>query len=348
MPRSTGITVISILSLLGSVLTLALGLFVLVVTIFVPTGQTQHFPGSPAMFKAFMAAAFLVYLLPAIWGAATAIGLWKLKSWARISMIVFSVLLILMGAFTGLVMIVMPFPSTPAVPDPSLMSNVRIVMGGFWLTLMGIGIWWLVFFTRPKVVQQFVRRSTPSSLRETQLVNGLAPRQTTSSKGTRPLSITIIAWLLLAGCVFIPLAAVFRAPFAVFTSLLSGRTALFIYLCFAVAQLCIGLGLLRLKPAARIGAIAYLVFGFVNTAVFYFAPGRHARLLALLESERSIFPWMLPFQDQAQYQLNFTPPLILGSIVGLVLIAVQLYFLITRKRAFEISSSEPLPAATPS
>jgi hypothetical protein len=140
---------------------------------------------------------------------------------------------------------------------------------------------------------------------------------------------------------------VFRVPAAVFTSLVAGRTAFLIYLCFAVAQLCIGIGLLRLRPAARIGAIAYLVFGFVNTAVFYFAPGGHARLLALLESEHSIFPWMRPFQDQAQYQLNFTPPLILGSIVGLVLIGVQLYFLITRKRAFEISSSGPLPG-TPS
>src|SRR5712672_2080606 len=123
MPRSTGVTVISILSLLGSVLTLALGLLVLVVTIFVPSGQTPQFPGSPAMFKAFMAAASLAYLLPAIWGAATAIGLWKLKSWARISMIVFSVLLILMAAFAGLVMVVMPFPSTPAVPHPSSMSS---------------------------------------------------------------------------------------------------------------------------------------------------------------------------------------------------------------------------------
>jgi hypothetical protein len=141
-----------------------------------------------------------------------------------------------------------------------------------------------------------------------------------------------------------PIALVFQAPAVVFTSLVAGRTAFLIYLCFAVAQLGIGIGLLRLKPAARIGAIGYLVFGFVNTAVFYFAPGSHARLLALLDAEHSIFPWMRPFQDQAQYQLNFTPSLILGSIVGLVLVAVQLYFLITRKRAFEISSSEPHPA----
>jgi hypothetical protein len=102
--------------------------------------------------------------------------------------------------------------------------------------------------------------------------------------------------------------------------------------------------LLRLKPVARIGAIAYFVFGFVNTAVFYFAPGSHARMLALLESERSIFPWMRQFQDQAQYQLDLAPSLMLGSIVGLVLIAVQLYFLIARKRAFEIANFEPQPA----
>jgi hypothetical protein len=231
------------------------------------------------------------------------------------------------------------------------MAGIRIVMGGFWLTLLGIGIWWLVFFTRAKVAEQFARPSVAYSealsLQEIPLINGRVPGQTAVSAGKRPLSITIIAWLLLAGCVFIPMAMVFRVPAAVFTSLVAGRTAFLIYLSFAVAQLCIGIGLLRLRPAARIGAIAYLVFGFVNTAVFYFAPGGHARLLALLESEHSIFPWMRPFQDQAKYQLNFTPPLILGSIVGLVLIAVQLYFLITRKRAFEISSSGPLPG-TPS
>jgi hypothetical protein len=352
MPRSTGITVISVLSLLGSLLTLALGLLVLAATLFAPSGHISQFPGSPVTFKALIAAASLVYLLPSIWGVATAIGLWRLKNWARISMIVFSVILIFMGAVSGLVMLVMPFPSAPPpAPNPSVMAGIRIVMGGFWLTLLGIGIWWLVFFTRAKVAEQFARPpvaySEALSLQEIPLINGRVPGQTAVSAGKRPLSITIIAWLLLAGCVFIPMAMVFRVPAAVFTSLVAGRTAFLIYLCFAVAQLCIGIGLLRLRPAARIGAIAYLVFGFVNTAVFYFAPGGHARLLALLESEHSIFPWMRPFQDQAKYQLNFTPPLILGSIVGLVLIAVQLYFLITRKRAFEISSSGPLPG-TPS
>jgi hypothetical protein len=349
MTRSTGVTVISILSLLGSLLTLAMGLLVLGVMVFVPSGHAQQFPGSPATFKVLMAAASLVYLLPAIWGIATAIGLWRLKNWARISIIVFSVLLILMGGFTGLIMLIMPFPSTPtATPDPAFMATVRIVMGGFWLTLLGIGIWWLVFFTRAKVVEQFVPPSVPSpeasSLSENARLNDRLSGQASASAGKRPLSITIIAWLLLVGCVFMPLGLVFRMPAVVFTSLVAGRTAFLVYLSFIAAQLFIGIGLLRLKPVARIGAIAYFVFGFVNTAVFYFAPGSHARMLALLESERSIFPWMRQFQDQAQYQLDLAPSLMLGSIVGLVLIAVQLYFLIARKRAFEIANFEPQPA----
>jgi hypothetical protein len=347
MTRSTGVTVISILSLIGSLFTLAMGLLVLVVLVFVPNGQTSQFPGSPATFRALMAAASLVYLLPAIWGLTTAIGLWRLRNWARISVIVFSVLLSFMGAVTGLVMLVMPFPSVPG-SDPTAMATVRIVMGGFWLTLMGIGIWWLVFFTRAKVAEQFARPSQASSrmvsAQETQPTDGRIPELGGVRKTTRPLSITIIAWLLLVGCLFMPLALVFRMPAAIFTSLVAGRTAFLVYVCFIVAQLCIGVGLLRLKPAARTGAIAYFVFGFANTAVFYLAPGSHARLAALMESERSIFPWMRQLQDQAQYQIDLTPSLILGSLVGLVLIAVQVYFLITRKRAFEISSPDPQPA----
>jgi len=242
----------------------------------------------------------------------------------------------------------MPFPAAPAAsPDPAMMATVRIVMVAFWLTLAGIGIWWLVFFTRTKVVEQFVPPSVPSpgasSLSENTWPNDLPPSQ--ASAGKRPLSITIIAWLLLVGCVFMSLALVFRMPAVVFTSLVVGRTASLIHLCFAAAQLCIGIGLLRLKPAARVGAIAYFVLGFANSAVFYFAPGSHARLAALQESERSILPWMRPFQDQVQFQPSLNAPLLLGSIVGLVVVVLQLYFLITRKRAFEISSSGQQPTA---
>jgi hypothetical protein len=73
------------------------------------------------------------------------------------------------------------------------------------------------------------------------------------------------------------------------------------------------MGLLRLKPIARQAAIAWFVFGFPNTTAFYFAPGGHARLLALLESQKSVFPWLKMLPNQPDFQFDPSPP---ADIVG--------------------------------
>lgn len=260
-------------------------------------------------------------------------------------MIVFSVLLILIGGFSGLLSLVVPIPSTPSnAVHSSLMANVRILMGVFWLTLMGIGIWWLVFFNRPKVKQQFVQfsqviggDSTPQIAYPVQS----APLNTTAAGvAERPLSITILAWLLLVGSLFIPLNLVLRLPAILFTRLVTGWPAILFYVIYAAVQLCIGVGLLRLRPAARTAAISYFTFGLVNAAVFYFAPGGHSRALALMENQRSMFPWMRPFVNQPELHFDPTPLLVVGAIAGLVLCTVPLYFLITRKLAFERSAAD--------
>jgi len=191
------------------------------------------------------------------------------------------------------------------------------------LTLAGIGVWWLVFFNRSKVKEQFGQLSFVP-------VSG-SPLQA----GKRPLSIAIIAWFLLIGCVFIPFTLMLRFPAVLFTKLLTGWPAVLFYLSFAVAQLCIGVGLLRIKPAARIAAIFYLVFGSMNALVFNLAPGGHARMLALMESERAIFPWMRTFPNQPEFQFDWTPFMVMGAVCGLIGAAIPLYFLITRKVAYE-------------
>jgi hypothetical protein len=340
MKRSVGVTVIASLALLGSVLTFAIGILMLVAMVLAPVPRSNPFPGSPIFFRAFFVALSLVYLLPAVLGICTGVGLWRLKNWARISMIVFSVLLVLMGGFGGLVSLVMPIPATPNSPvDPSVMVSIRIAMGIFWLSLLGIGVWWLVFFNRLKVKEQF---GQPTAAMAAGLTSQTAyPVQSVSvgavgpGPAGRPLSITIIAWLLLAGCLFIPLSLVMRGPAILFTKILTGWPAVLLFLAFAVAQVCIGVGLLRLKIAARIAAIVYFAFAFANGAVFYLAPGGHARMLALMERQQSMFPWMRAFQGQAQFQFDFTPFLIVGAVLGLVVITVPVYFLITRKMAFE-------------
>ncbi len=344
MKRSTGVTVIAVVALLGSLLTLAMGILVLAVTVFARAGRApSQFPGSPATFKVLMVAASLVYLLPAIWGIATSIGLWMLKNWARISSIVFSVLLILIGGWSGLISFVMPFPSPPAATsDASMIFTIRMVTGGFFLVLMGIGIWWLVFLTRRNVAEQFGQRSSTdeaSSLPGIERAGNFTAVPSPARALKRPISITVIAVLLLVGSVFMPAVLVFRAPAALFTSLVTGWPAAFVYLGFFFAQLFIGIGLLQLKPAARVGGIAYSVFVIVNTVAFNFAPGAHARILGIIEKEQSLPPWMRLYQNQPQFQFDLTPWLRLGAIFGLLIMAVQLYFLITRRVAFEHSGT---------
>ena len=345
MKRSVGVTVIAILSIVGSLFTFAVGILVVLAMILAPAPPSNQFPGSPIFFKVILSAVSLMYVLPAVWGVLTGIGLWRLKNWARISMIVFSALLILMGGFSGSLSLVVPIPATPNnAVHSSLMANVRILMGVFWLTLMGIGIWWLVFFSRSKVKRQFGQLPQvigSGSTQQTAYPVQSAPLSTTTpSVAERPLSIMILAWLLLVGSLFIPLNLVLHLPAILFTRLVTGWPAVLFYVTYAAVQLCIGVGLLRLRPAARTAAITYFAFGLVNAAVFYFAPGGHSRALALMENQRSMFPWMRPFVNQPELHFDPTPLLVVGAIAGLVFCTVPLYFLITRKVAFEQAAAD--------
>ena len=113
---------------------------------------------SPVLMVEMLLISSLFYLLPAAWGILTGFGLLKLKNWARISVMVFSVLLIFMSAFCW-VSFTSPIPATPNPEvSPSTVLSIRIGMGVFCFMLLGSGTWLLVFFSRTKVKQQFVQR----------------------------------------------------------------------------------------------------------------------------------------------------------------------------------------------
>jgi hypothetical protein len=324
--RSVGVTVISVLSMVGSVLTGLMGLFVGVIAFIGPS--PRNLPASPAYFRSMMLVASLVYLLPAVWGGSAAVGLWRLKNWARISVAVFSVLLIVSAGFGIATTLVIPFPTPQGSGAGAGITNaIRAGMVGFWLTFLSIGVWWLIFFFLPKVRSQF----EPTPLSEMPLTGGASAIEQTQNRAARPISITIIAWLLLAGGLLIPLSLLLHAPAIFFTRLLTGRSAVALFLSFAILQVCIGLGLLRLKPAARVGAIAYLAFGFLNSLIFIAAPGRHERAAAITQSQHAMFPWI----PQPQFQFDPTGFELMGAVTGFFFIAIQIYFLITCRGAFE-------------
>jgi hypothetical protein len=343
MPRSTGVTVIAVLSMIGSVLTFLMGLLMVVVLLAMPLPkEAAAVPTAPVLFKAMMAMAALFYIGPAVWGVFTSIGLFRLRNWARISTIVFSVLLIGMGAFSALMMLLVPLPSVPR-DAAGILTAVRVFMAMFWLGLLAIGIWWLVYFTRAKVKAQFVPAAPfaigavpPHFAQPSYAVPGAAAQFPALPEGhPRPISITVIAWFLLASCAFLPLAILLRSPAVLFTRLLTGRSAVVCYACMVVLNLCVGIGLLRLKRAAWWGAMACQFLNLINSAVFFLAPGGRARVEAMLDASYSIVPWVRAWQKQAGMQYDYTPSIVLGTIVGLGMIIVILFLLLRARPAFE-------------
>ena len=334
MKRSAGVTVIAVLSLLGSAFMLLVGGFAVLISLLAPVSSSPAFRGFPPFFRSMMV---LLYVLLTTWGILTSIGLFRLKEWARISILTFSVLLALHGTFTALISLVIPVRSGPN--QAAGLADVRIFMAGFSLALLSLGVWWLVFFARRKVGEQFAAAraerlalSTPQVFPPTVGPSVVAPLP--SSTG-RPLSFTILAWWMLASCLLIPLNLLLRPPAVLFTKVLTGWPAELYFIALLALHLYVGIGLLRLKLTARVVAIAYYCFIFVSTAVFYLAPGVHSRMVDLMRRAQAMFPWTRPLQDQQAFLFDPTPLMVMGACLGLAATLVPLYFLVTRKDAFE-------------
>ncbi len=336
MKRSAGVTVIAVLSMIGSILLLLIGILVIVVLAFFPPPPSNaQIP--PSLFKMLLVFGALVYIAPSVWGISTSVGLFRLRKWARISIIVFSVLLILMGVFSGLMSFLIPTPPVQGA-DRGSFFVFRLVMACFWLALAAIGTWWAIFFTRLGVKVQFEPSavSLPAAAFPGAIPGPLLPA--ISNKPGRPVSLTVIACLLLLGALFVPIAFLMHMPGIVLTKIVSGWPAAAYYLAIAIASLYVGIGLFRLWPFARKVGVVYSVLLLINSAAFYLAPGGVGRMRSLIEAQSTIFPWMRLTQTQPTLQPDMAPAMMVGGVTGLIFVTAQIYFLITRKEAFEAAA----------
>jgi hypothetical protein len=309
MQRSAGVTVIATFALLGSLFLLACsGLIVLGMAI---QGNAVNVPNA----KLGLVFVIVLFLIPAIWGTTTSIALYRVKRWARISTLIFAGLLSFVGVTSPLFLLAIPLPTTPGA-DPSIIAGVKIGMTGVYLMLAAIGIWWLVYFTRPAVKAQFNQ--------------GAVPRPPSA----RPLSISIIGWFFVITGMFIPINLALRFPTVVFGMVITGWASALYLLVFGGVQLVAGYGLLRLKPFAWWLALGYFVVIIVNAAVSNLLPGSAERMQRLMDALPASLhtPGPMPF-DPFRFTLYFIP-----------LWFVPLYFVWRNRKAFEPGL---LPPAVP-
>src|SRR5205085_9736139 len=95
--RSVGVTIIAVLSLMGSILALIMGIWMVALAIFIPKTDANI---PPAFFTIAMVMGSIFYFLLGAWGISRGGGLFSFKYWTRNSIIIYSVRLALMRTLT--------------------------------------------------------------------------------------------------------------------------------------------------------------------------------------------------------------------------------------------------------
>lgn len=271
---------------------------------FPPPAPNTGAPPIPMKLLALGAAS--VFVLLAVWGISTAVGLFRRRPWSRISILIFATFLSLFSGVAMLMIFVIPMPETPGA-DPEILAMTRRVMAGMYGGLGAIGVWWLVLFNRGRGKAYF-----------TELEAG--------TESGRPLSISVLAWYLIGGGLSILAMALLGMPSIFFGLILTGWAAVLVYFGFAATQMCLGVGLLRLREWARAGSIAYFCVMAVNGLVSS-SPSRQQELMRQM---RLAWPWLnQPGQEAIQTGLHWPMYLVMLVIAG-----VPIYFLHRRRAAF--------------
>jgi uncharacterized membrane protein (DUF2068 family) len=290
MKRPVGVVFSAIVLLLGSLLQFLMACGMALSGAIMPRGTVAGgFPGAPptapmpAWMPIYMYCLSVFFVGLGVWGILTTIGLFRLRRWARYSILVIGGGLALIGSVSMLgaaLFVAIPLPS-PANIDPSqaptvqVMTRVILAVTAFFYAFVGaVGIWWLVYFNRRKVRDVF----------------SSAGGQIAESR--RPFVIAVLAVFNLIGAASCVLMAFLPLPMLFLGLTLHGWQKTALCLVFAALQVAVGVGLWRLQEWGRRLALAVIGFAVVQCGIYLVRPSLLARYTTELNQI------MVPMQTQ--------------------------------------------------
>ena len=247
------------LQLLGAAGMVALGFFTLHKTLPTPPGAPPS-PLPPSLLPVVMLVSSLFYLALAVWCILTLIGLVRLRSWARYSVLVIAGLMATFSAFAMLVSLVMPhlMPTMPVssqsgVSPHAIQGVIFLVIGAIYAVLVAIGVALLIYYNLPATRALFLQDAPID----------LTPPNTSTGR-PRPTAIAIISWFFMISSPFLLVYAFLPLPAYLFGIVINGFAARIVYVVFSLVSFAIGYGFYRLIAQARILLVAWMAFGVVN------------------------------------------------------------------------------------
>jgi hypothetical protein len=251
-------------------------------------------------------------LVASAWGLATAFGLLSYREWARLSVIVF--------AWLCIVFCLLPMLYFPWVPlahiegtSPNFNLYVRLFASGFFGFFVAVGCWWLYFFSKQSVKDQFAGKVDTL----------VAPSDGVHSK--RPPSVTIVAWYLFITAFLFTATFSYRTPMSLFGYEISGWEAHLLKLVYALVHVLAMVGMLELRRWGRMLAICYFSFLILDTLASLWVPGGHPFFERLIG--------MAPFSVRLK-GFFIGHSLIVAIGIALPLFVLPLWIVVTQKQAF--------------
>jgi uncharacterized membrane protein (DUF2068 family) len=350
MKRPTGVVFAAIVLLLLSLFQLLMAFCMAVSGALLPMRAAAGSPQVqqlPAWIPNFMYLLCVFFLALTVWGIATTVGLFRLRRWARYSVLIIGGGLALIG-FTSalatcfLLLVPMPLPSSADASQIQTTQAITKVMFAviafFYAIICAVGVSWLIYFNRKKVREVFTA-ATPESPRLSQDVIAPVTSQEVSTvslrNSRRPFLISLLAVLNMIGAGFLILSVFIPIPGLMFGFTLDGWRKAAVYLIFAVISAAIGVGLWRLQEWGRLVALGMLVIGVAQCVFYLVRPEQMVKFSADMTHR------IAPMQPQLPEQ--FQVMLYRGSSLFSVLICVAVAAVLIRYRAaFQHPSGTPL------
>jgi hypothetical protein len=331
--RPSGVIFSAVLLVLGSLFQLLLAALMALGAVFLrkqigsggPTGPTAATP-MPTWMPIFEFAMVAIFVALAAWGIATAVGLFRMRRWARYSVLVIGGGMALLGLCSTLSMLVMLFVPLPvasgvdASQAPSVQAMTRVAFGVvafFYAILCAVGVSWLVYFNLKKVRAAFADAT----------VEPVTSR--------RPFLISVLAILNLIGAPGCVLMVFLPLPGVIFGWLLHGWEKAALYLVFAAVEAAVGVGLWRMKKWGYQLALGFMAFGLIQSVVYLMRPSLVLRYTAELNGIIS------PIQSQSTLPAGFQSAMTSASFGFSVLFMIAILAVLFHYRA---TFDEPVDA----
>jgi hypothetical protein len=203
MARSVGVTVSAVVVFVGSAFSLLCGAMSIVGSLV--TLNPREGRGGVANIPLVLAVEAVFFFGFGGWGLASSVGLIKTKEWARISLLVYAGILVFFSVIGAAVMAIVPYPEDMA-SDPELPANfmmmLRVGFVLFFAVFAALGGFWIYFFNTRDVKAQFLGWQPVMGYTATGAYEEIPGGGVVAVQRKRPLSITIIAWYLLATSAF--------------------------------------------------------------------------------------------------------------------------------------------------